>query len=75
MPSQKRFKPLPYELEPPRFAFDPVRLEIEGELARRLVLGQKLTALVAPPGYGKTVLMTKLFHGLRQAGQIGRAHV
>lgn len=69
MPSQKRFKPLPYELEPPRFAFDPVRLEIEGELARRLVLGQKLTALVAPPGYGKTVLMTKLFHGLRQAGQ------
>lgn len=54
--------------EPPTFLFDPVRTRAVKRLTAPSAAAKVLT-LVAPPGYGKTVLMSQWHDGLCALGQ------
>jgi LuxR family maltose regulon positive regulatory protein len=54
--------------EPPSFSFPFVRTRVLEALTREPLPATKLTTVVAPTGYGKTVLSTALFHHFRSAG-------
>ena len=57
--------------EPPSFAFPFVRTRVLEALANETAPPAKLTTLVAPTGYGKTVMATALFQHFRDAGAHG----
>lgn len=54
--------------EPPAFAFPLVRTRLFESLTREGVLPGKVVSIVAPTGYGKTVLSTNLYHHARASG-------
>lgn len=53
--------------EPPHYAFSPVETRVFRTLAAEGSL-PKATTLIAPPGYGKTVLLSQLYHMLAERG-------
>lgn len=55
--------------EPPRYAFEPLRTAVVDSLLGTRGLNYKISAIVAPAGYGKTVLMATLYQALRDAGR------
>ena len=57
--------------EPPRFSFPLVRTGVLDTLIQDAELVAKLVTLVAPTGYGKTVLAAALFERLRAGGMQG----
>ncbi len=54
---------------PPGFLFQPVRTRVLEELIEAGPQGPKVLSIVAPIGYGKTVLMSELHAHLQQAGE------
>lgn len=59
----------PGRSDPPTFMFEPLRTRALRRLADPASPASKVLTLVAPPGYGKTVLMSQLQDGLRAQGQ------
>lgn len=57
----------PERFRPPVYSFQPVETSLFAVLAKREA-GKKITTLVAPPGYGKTVVLSQLYHHFRRAG-------
>ena len=55
--------------DPPLFMFQPLRTAIMGSLETTAGLGSKILSIVAPVGYGKTVLMSMLFSDLHRMGK------
>ncbi len=55
--------------DPPAFLFRPVRTRLLDELERGAAQRPKVLSIVAPIGYGKTVLMSELFTCLRRQGE------
>ncbi len=55
---------------PPRFLFQPVRTRIQAQIENEQGLTYKVLSIVAPVGYGKTVLMSALFYSLRSLGEL-----
>lgn len=55
--------------EPPAFMFEPVRTKAFALLAGPSGLTSKVVSIVAPTGYGKTVLMSMLFKDQQRAGK------
>jgi LuxR family maltose regulon positive regulatory protein len=53
--------------EPPCYAFSPVKTPIFRTLVKLEAL-PKVTTMIAPPGYGKTTLMTQLYHAVAAHG-------
>lgn len=61
-PVRKKRQPARHRREePPSFAFEPVRTRLVEELLADGRVPAKLTTVVAPTGYGKTVLCSTLF--------------
>lgn len=54
---------------PPQFTFPALRTRILGRLQTRGGLAAKSVVIVAPVGYGKTVLMSLLLEDLRRSGK------
>ena len=54
----------------PRFMFQPVRTRILDDIESGNGLNCKVLSIVAPVGYGKTVLMSSLFYSLRASGEL-----
>ncbi len=54
---------------PPNFMFRPVRTRLLEDLKRSAMERPKVLSIVAPIGYGKTVLMSELYAHLRQSGE------
>ncbi|MBS0370491.1 MAG: hypothetical protein JSS57_14960 [Proteobacteria bacterium] len=54
---------------PPHHAFEPIRTRLLAALLGNLAAWPKVLSVIAPIGYGKTVLMTELFAALRQQGR------
>ncbi len=61
--------PLRWRPNPPSFMFLPVRTRLLDELLRERALPPKLLSIVAPVGYGKTVIMSELHAALNVAGK------
>ncbi|HSW12118.1 MAG TPA: LuxR C-terminal-related transcriptional regulator [Solimonas sp.] len=59
-------------LEPPFFAFVPVRTGVFGVLSEQERPQAKVVTITAPTGYGKTVLLTSLYERYRKAGTLCR---
>lgn len=59
---------LPYS-SPPNFAFKPVQTRLMKWFTEKLESRPKLLSIVAPIGYGKTVLMTSFYRELRRRGE------
>lgn len=55
--------------EPPFFRFQPLRTRVLQWLEKATASPAKVLAIVAPVGYGKTVLMSQLFEDLRRNGK------
>jgi LuxR family maltose regulon positive regulatory protein len=55
--------------EPPAFMFEAVRTKAFALLAGPSGLASKVVSIVAPTGYGKTVLMSMLFQDQQRAGK------
>ncbi|MCK9285866.1 MAG: LuxR C-terminal-related transcriptional regulator [Rhodocyclaceae bacterium] len=55
---------------PPSFLFEPVRTRLLAEVETDTGLTHKVLSIVAPVGYGKTVLMSALFAHLRSLGEL-----
>jgi LuxR family maltose regulon positive regulatory protein len=51
---------------PPDYAFQPIRTRLLDELLADVAAWPRVLSVVAPIGYGKTVLMTRLFDGLQE---------
>lgn len=54
---------------PPAFSFPVLRREVMECFAKQAVPPSKLTNVVAPAGYGKTIFLTALFQHYRECGQ------
>lgn len=54
---------------PPNFAFQPVQTQLLAKLAEEASTWPKVMSIVAPMGYGKTVLMSELYHQLHLRGE------
>lgn len=54
--------------EPPSFSFPLVRTRVFEALCRGTTPERKLTMVMAPTGYGKTVLASSVYHHFRQSG-------
>ena len=59
----------PSSHSPPNFMFRPVRTRLLEDLERSAMERPKVLGIVAPIGYGKTVLMSELYAHLRQSGE------
>lgn len=55
--------------DPPAFVFEPLRIAILDRVLGSNGLSHKLLGIVAPVGYGKTVLMSQLMADLQRAGK------
>lgn len=56
------------QIQPPSFAFEVVPTRAQTQLSRVEAV-PRLTAITAPPGYGKTVLLAELFRSIAGAGR------
>ncbi|GAB3372637.1 hypothetical protein GCM10027567_08380 [Spongiibacter taiwanensis] len=54
---------------PPSFVFDLVRTELMSQLVTEFERQPKLLSVVAPIGYGKTVLLSALYESLVDQGE------
>lgn len=72
-PPKRLSQPLPAGvsgyLSPPNFMFRPVRTRLLGELTREGTLRAKVLSIVAPIGYGKTILMSELYSWQSRQGE------
>ena len=57
-------------LFPPNFVFRPVRTRLLVELETRFAERPKILSIVAPMGYGKTVLMSELYADSQRMGDV-----
>lgn len=55
-------------MPPPDFAFKPVRIRLLRTLGTPSKRSAKIVSIVAPNGYGKTILMSELYRDSRHAG-------